>query len=224
MRVLIIEDEPNLREALDEILESRGFSCDTVSDGKAGLHAAMSGLFDVVLLDLMLPKLDGFELLKKLRRNEITTPVIVSTALGDKESMRKALDAGANDYVTKPFNVDELTAKIRILTGEVMTDLYKLENLTLDSAKRVIAVGDRKSDLSEQETTILKKLINNETKVVPSEDFGLNMSEESLSAYVDMLKRKLQYLESDTDILHVRGVGYKLMMPDAPQIDWEKGF
>ncbi len=224
MRVLIIEDEANLRDALSEILENRGFETDTVSDGKKGLHAAMSGLFDVIVLDLMLPKLDGFELLKKLRRNEITTPVIVSTAMGDNATMQKAMDCGADDYVTKPFNVDELTSKIKLLSGNTDSDVIQLGDISLNRATRVVEIGGKHSEVSPTEVQLLLTLMENESRIIPYAVLSHGSDTEELDAYIAMLSRKLNYLSADIDILHVKGVGYKLMLPDVPQIEWEKGF
>ncbi len=224
MRVLIVEDEANLREALCEILQSRGFEVDGVSDGKKGLHAAMSGLFDVVLLDVMLPKLNGFEILKKMRKNEIMTPVIITTALGANENVKKGIESGADSYVTKPFNVDNLIRTIRSVTGSAQDKVLQLGDVSLDSATNTVSINGKSAELSEIESALLSCFIKNESIVVPYQTLSESAATEKPDEYIGMLKRKLNYLKSDIDILHIKGLGYKLMMSDAPNIDWDKGF
>ncbi len=224
MRILIVEDETNLREALSEILASRGFEVDGVSDGKKGLHAAMSGLFDIVLLDVMLPKLDGFEILKKMRKNEINTPVIITTALGAEEDIKKGINCGADGYVTKPFNVDNLISTIRSVTGSTQDYVLQLGDISLNSANNTVTINGKNAQLSEVETGLLSCFIKNESIVLPYQILCENAATDNLDEYIGMLKRKLVYLKSDIDILHIKGLGYKLMMSDAPKIDWDKGF
>ncbi len=220
----MVEDEPNLREALCQILENRGFESDGVNDGKKGLHAAMSGLFDVVILDVMLPKLDGFEVLKKMRRSDILTPVIITTALGASENIEKGLSLGANAYVTKPFNVDELVSKIRTVAGLSAQNVMQLGDISLNLADFTVTIGEKKASLSENEVILLECFMNNETNIVPFEELTKKIVVENLDDYISILTRKLSYLNADIDILHIKGLGYKLMMGDAPQIEWEKGF
>ncbi len=224
MRILVVEDEPNLREALCQILQNRGFEADGVNDGKKGLHAAMSGLFDVVILDVMLPKLDGFEVLKKMRKSDISTPVIITTALGADENIQKGISLGADAYVTKPFNVDELISKIRATTGSTDQEILQLGDISLNLADFTMTIGERKASLSENEAKLLECFMNNETNIVPYDVLTINMVAENLDDYVTMLIRKLTYLSADITILHIKGLGYKLMMGDTPQIEWEKGF
>ncbi len=224
MRILVVEDEPNLREALCQILQNRGFDADGVNDGKKGLHAAMSGLFDVVILDVMLPKLDGFEVLKKMRKSDITTPVIITTALGADENIQKGKDLGADEYVTKPFNVDELVTKIRTVTGALSQDILQLGDISLNLSTFTVTIGEKKAMLSENEVILLECFMNNETNIVPYSLLTTSVPSENLDDYVTILTRKLTYLNPEINILHIKGVGYKLMMGDAPQIEWEKGF
>ncbi len=224
MRILVVEDEPNLREALCEILKNRGFECDTVSDGKKGLHAAMSGLFDVIILDVMLPKLDGFAVLKKMRKNDILTPVIITTALGADDNIQKGLSLGASAYVTKPFNVDDLVSKIRAVTGANEDDIIQLGDICLNSETSTVAIGQKSVELSKNETVLLECFMKNETNIIPYNILSESIKADSVDDYVTMLTRKLSYLKQDINILHIKGIGYKLMMGDAPQIDWEKGF
>ncbi len=224
MRVLVVEDETNLREALCEILESRGFEVDGVSDGKKGLHAAMSGLFDVVLLDVMLPKLNGFEILKKMRKNEIKTPVIITTALGAEENVQKGFESGADGYVTKPFNVDNLIRTIRSVTGTNSEDLLQLGDIELNSSTNHVTIGSKKAELSDIESDLLSHFLRNESMILPYNTLTQNISEDNLDGYITMLTRKLNYIKPDVSILHIKGLGYKLMLEDAPQIDWDKGY
>ncbi len=224
MRILVVEDEPNLREALCEILKNRGFECDTVSDGKKGLHAAMSGLFDVIILDVMLPKLDGFAVLKKMRKSDITTPVIITTALGADENIQKGLSLGANAYVTKPFNVDDLISRIRSVTGTSEENMIQLGDICLNTEVSTVAIGQKNVELSENEAILLECFMKNETNIIPYAVLSGSINSDNVDDYVTMLTRKLSYLKQDVNILHIKGLGYKLMMGDVPHIDWEKGF
>ena len=125
MKVLIVEDEGHLAEALQQILVKNGFPADVVSDGVSGLDNAMTGIYDVVILDIMLPKMDGLEVLHRLRNENISTPVLLLTAKDEVNDKVKGLDLGADDYLTKPFAVEELLARLRALTrrfGEVLSD------------------------------------------------------------------------------------------------------
>lgn len=221
MRILVVEDEQNLREAISQILHNRGFEVDSVSDGKAGLHAAMSGLYDLVMLDLMLPKLNGFEILKKLRKAGEKPPVILCTARGDNKSVQTGLQLGADAYITKPFNVDELLTRIRYLTNAENEGILHLGKISLDTVLKTVCIDGKTSELSEFEAAIMERLINNESSVVPLTVLQKGFEDDNLDAYIMMLTRKLQYLENNIKILHIKEVGYKLMIQDNPLIDWD---
>ncbi|MEG2118687.1 MAG: response regulator transcription factor, partial [Clostridia bacterium] len=146
MNVLIVEDEKRLADTLSEILKNQKISSDVVYDGKDGYDYAETGIYDVILLDIMLPKLSGFEVVKKLREKKIKTPVILLTARDEIGDKVKGLDAGADDYLTKPFSTEELLARIRAVSrrkGEVVLNELLFSDLTLNLTTYTATCGDK---------------------------------------------------------------------------------
>ncbi len=168
-RILVVEDEPQLRFALRRYLESQGYTPREAGDGESGLAAFWNFKPDVVLLDLMLPDLSGVEVCKAIRR-ESTTPIIVLSALGDEKTKVQALDEGADDYLTKPFGMDELIARIRVAlrhqTASATGPVLQAGDLSIDLERRIVMVGQREVHLTPTEYNLLRYLATNAGKVL----------------------------------------------------------
>ncbi len=221
MRVLLVEDEVNLAMALAEILKRNNYTVECVHDGKAGLHLAMSGIFDIILLDVMLPKLSGFEILKKLRKSDSSTPVILLTARNSISDKIAGLDYGADDYLPKPFNTDELLARMRAAirrrSGNIESEQITFSDVTLYPSQLKIAANSREVTLSERENKLATYFFRNETVIMPYDSIiesvwsGEHATAESLHKYVSFLKKKLEFIGSSINILDIREAGYKLL-------------
>jgi DNA-binding response OmpR family regulator len=222
MRILIVEDELHLAEALVQILRKKRYAVDAVHDGKAGLEYALTGIYDVIVLDIMLPRMDGISVLKQLRKERIATPVILLTAKGDVADKVAGLDSGADDYLAKPFATDELLARIRAASrrrGEVPAeDTLKFGDIELDPATLQLSSGRRQVRLIMKEKELLEQLIARRNTVTPKEliieklwGFDSEAGDNHVEVYVSFLRKKLAFLQSGVGIQTVRGVGYRLV-------------
>lgn len=221
MKVLIIEDELRLGNTLKDLLELNGFSAVIRRDGSSGLDEALTGVYDVILLDVMLPKMDGFSVLKELRSEKITTPVLMLTARSELEDRVRGLDSGADYYLTKPFAPQELLACIRALTRR-RPELMENErpaygDLTLENGTLTVVCGNRTLKLSRKEYDMLEYLVLNEGQTVTKEQllskvwgFDSDAEENNVEVYVSFLRKKLDHLHSCVKIRTVRMVGYHL--------------
>ena len=223
MRILIVEDEVRLAEALGQIMEEQRYLPDLTYNGPDGLEYAITGQYDVIILDVMLPGMDGLEVARRLREAHISTPILMLTAKDEISDKVTGLDGGADDYMTKPFDPEELLARVRALTrrqGEVLTESLTAGDLTLELSTRVLRRGERSVRLGFKEFEILRLLFFNARSVVPKEDFitrvwGLDSDAEdnNVEVYISFLRKKLAYLESEVSIGTVRKVGYFLELP-----------
>ena len=221
MRVLLIEDEKELARALAKMLTKDGYDVDSVHDGADGLSFASSGMYDIILLDVILPKMNGFEVLSEIRRRKLDTPVIMLTALADESNKIQGLDNGADDYVSKPFSFPELSARIRAVLrrrGKLVSD-NKLEyaEASLDLTTYELSTPSGKISLTAKEFELLRFLFEYPKFVASKEDlilkaWGFNSEFESnnLEVYMSFLRKKLTHLNASFTIEAVRGVGYKL--------------
>ncbi|MBR0598361.1 response regulator transcription factor [Sinanaerobacter chloroacetimidivorans] len=220
MRILIVEDEVRLSEALGQIMLEQKYSVDIVHDGDSGLDYAMSGLYDVVILDVMLPKKNGFEVVKELRSQKSTVPVLLLTAkdeIGDKVT---GLDCGADDYMTKPFSPEELMARIRALSrrqGDVVLEELTFSDLTLNLSTYSLNRGMKSVHLGFKEFEVLKLLMSNPKMVIPKEDMIMKIwgvesgaEDNNVEAYISFLRKKFFFLGSKVTIGTLRKVGYRL--------------
>lgn len=174
MNLLIVEDEVQLADALAEILQRNKYHVDTVYNGEDGLHYASTGIYDCIVLDIMLPILDGISVLRMLRKQKISTPVLLLTAKSDVADKINGLDSGADDYLTKPFVTGELLARIRALTrrtGEVAVDGLQFHNLRLDSQNYTLSYGQEQIKLSLKEYQIMEIFMSNPKQIVSKEFF-----------------------------------------------------
>ncbi|MCM1306406.1 MAG: response regulator transcription factor [Bacteroides sp.] len=221
MRILLIEDEKELARALAKMLAKDGYDVDSVHDGADGLSFASSGMYDLILLDVIMPKMNGFEVLSEIRRRKLDTPVIMLTALADESNKIQGLDNGADDYVSKPFSFNELSARIRAVLrrrGKLVSD-NKLEygGASLDLTTYELSTQSGKISLTAKEFELLRFLFEYPKFVASKEDlilkaWGFNSEFESnnLEVYMSFLRKKLTHLNASFTIEAVRGVGYKL--------------
>ena len=225
MRILIVEDETRLAETLRQLMEDQRYQADTVGDGADGVDYGLTGQYDLIILDVMLPKVDGFEVARRLRSAHISTPILMLTARDDTSDKIGGLDCGADDYMTKPFDSGELMARVRALTrrqGEVMGDVLKVGDLSLECSSRLLRVGERSVRLGFKEFEVMRLLMVNSRAVVSKETliakiWGLDSEAEdnNVEVYISFLRKKLAYLGSSVVISTVRKVGYYLEHPEA---------
>lgn len=200
--------------------KDNGYSADTVYDGQDGLDYALTGVYDVIVLDIMLPIMDGLAMLKKLREAGSSVPVLLLTAKGDARDKINGLDSGADDYLTKPFIAGELLARIRVLTrrrGEYVGDTLCFGSCTLDKNTHELSCAGNSLKLGRKEYETLEMLMGNPGQIIPKERFiekiwGYDSEAEynNIEVYVSFLRKKLLALHADITIKAVRSVGYKL--------------
>ncbi|GAB6179691.1 response regulator transcription factor [Desulfotomaculum defluvii] len=220
MRVLIVEDEVRLAEALGHIIAEQRHSPDIVYNGEDGLQYALSGQYDVIVLDVMLPKRSGFEVVKELRNHKNATPVLLLTAKDEITDKVTGLDCGADDYMTKPFAPEELLARIRALSrrkGDVLLEEITFADLILNLSTYNLTRGAKSVHLGFKEFEILKILMANPKIVIPKEDlltkvWGVESRAEdnNVEAYISFLRKKFFFLGSKVSIGTIRKVGYRL--------------
>ena len=223
MRILIVEDETRLAETLRQLMEDQRYQADMVGDGADGVDYGLTGQYDLIILDVMLPKVDGFEVARRLRSAHISTPILMLTAWDDISDKIGGLDCGADDYMTKPFDSGELMARVRALTrrqGEVLGDVLKVGDLSLECSSRLLRVGERSVRLGFKEFEVMRLLMVNSRAVVSKETliakiWGLDSEAEdnNVEVYISFLRKTLAYLGSRIAISTVRKVGYYLEHP-----------
>ena len=221
MRVLIVEDEVRLASTLKDLLELNGYTADVCHDGEAGLDNALSAIYDVILLDVMLPKLDGFTVLRRLRAEGNATPVLMLTARSELSDRVEGLDCGADYYLTKPFEPKELLACIRALTRRQPelrnTDVLEYGDLKLIKNSFTLSCGNRQLRLSRKEFDMMELLMLNRELVITKENLLLKIwgyesdaEDNNVEVYVSFLRKKLEHLHSTVKIKTIRMVGYCL--------------
>ena len=224
MRVLIVEDERRLAEALGQIMAEQRYQTDVVYDGADGLDYALTEQYDVIVLDVMLPKLDGFAVLRRLRAEGSATPVLMLTARDQVSDKVTGLDCGADYYLTKPFEPQELLACIRALTRRQPelrdTDLLTYGDLTLDKNTFTLSCGQRSVHLSRKEYDLMELLIRNRDVILTKETLLLKIwgyesdaEDNNVEVYISFLRKKLEHLRSAVKIKTIRMVGYCLEAP-----------
>ncbi len=224
MQVLVVEDDVRLAQAIGHILEEKRHGVDIVHDGADGLNWASSGIYDVIVLDVMLPHMDGFEVVRELRRKKVATPVLMLTARDATRDKVTGLDAGADDYLTKPFEAAEFLARIRSLTrrqGEVQFEELAFGDLSLDLESCDLSSKGQTIHLSYKEFSLMRLLMAAAPQAVPKDTlitkvWGYDSSAEgnNVEAYVSFLRKKLRFLESSVRIATLRQIGYRLETPD----------
>ena len=223
MQALIVEDEKRLAQALKEILTEVKYMVDVVYDGEDGYEYAREGIYDVIILDVMLPSMDGFKVAKKLRSEKITTPIIMLTAKDGIDDKIQGLDCGADDYMTKPFAAEELLARIRAVTrrkGEVVLDVLKYKDVQLNLETGSLSIVDNKENnvhLSYKEFEIMKLFMTNPENTFSKEDiivkvwgYDSDATDNNVEAYISFLRKKLAHMGSNVKIEAIRKIGYKI--------------
>ena len=220
MKVLVVEDESKLADALGELFRHNKFVADVVYDGEHGYQAAKRGDYDVVVLDVMLPKMDGYEVVSRLRQDKVGVPVLMLTAKDDVQSRVKGLDSGADDYLTKPFAYEELLARVRALTrrqAEMVFDGLSYADVYLDTSNYTLRCGAKTVSLGAKEYELMRLFLSNPTQVMSKDTiisriwgFGSDITENNVEAYMSFLRKKLHFLGSKLTISTKRLLGYYL--------------
>ncbi|MCC8100764.1 MAG: response regulator transcription factor [Clostridiales bacterium] len=222
MKLLLVEDERRMAEAVAEVLRQENYDVDVCYDGESGLDAILSEVYDAVILDVMLPKLDGLSVIHQVRRENVRTPVLMLTAKSELEDKVKGLDAGADDYLTKPFMVEELLARVRALCRRNMPAAdgkLRVGDLTLDSGTAILSctLTGQGIRLGEKELHLMEYLIANQGTIVSREKLALKVwgyessaEYNNVEVYISFTRKKLAFIGSRMEIKAVRGLGYEL--------------
>lgn len=220
MNILIVEDETALAGAVEHILQKAGHTTDWVSDGQAALDYIRGFSYDLVLLDIMLPRLDGLSVLRQIRSEGISTPVLMLTARATVPDKVTGLNAGADDYLTKPFDPEELLARVGAMTrrkGTVVLDQLTYGDLTLDLNTVSLRCGKKDVQLSPKEFQIARLLLSDPQMTFSKEllitrGWGLDSeaTDNNVEAYISFLRKKLRYLGSKVGIKNLQKIGYRL--------------
>lgn len=216
MRILIIEDEKDIALPLKKSLEKKGFAVDFCEDGEKGMHFLRRNEYDCILLDLNLPKIDGIDLANKLREESNTTPIIMVTARTQLYNKLEGFESGADDYVTKPFDMNELIARIKALikrNSVNKVEKLKTDQLELIADKNTVKKNGKEIELSNKETGVLEYLIRNKGRIVSTEELLEHVWDSEIDIFSDTVKTHIktlrQKIDPDKDIIKtVRGKGY----------------
>ena len=225
MRVLVVEDAPDMNHLIAKTLKKEGYNVDCCFDGQEALDYLLGAEYDAVLLDVMMPKLDGFSLLKQLRNRNFETPVLFLTAKDAVADRVKGLDLGADDYLVKPFEFEELLARIRAMTRKRTgnrKNQFSLEDLTIDIERRTVHRGDAEIMLLPKEFSLLEYMIRNQGIVLSREqlenqiwNYEYSGSSNNIDVYISRLRKKIER-EGTVKLLHtIRGVGWVLKAEEA---------
>jgi len=224
MRILIIEDEFNLADAICSRLEKEKYNCDIACDGKQGLDYALSNAYDLIVLDIMLPSMNGVDILKQLREDNVESKVIMLTAKTMLDDKLECFSLGADDYLTKPFHMDELIARVNIkLRKDIKDDsIIEIGNTKLNIKTSTLSTDKDSIDIVGKEFQLLEYLMKNNGQVISKDMiinkiWGIDNEYESnnLEVYLTFIRRKLKLIESNINIKAIRGLGYKIEVKDG---------
>lgn len=220
MRILVVEDEIKLANAIRRALELQQYAVDTAYDGEAGLDLAVGEKYDLILLDLMLPKIDGIEICRHLRREKIKTPVLMLTARGQVSDKVNGLDVGADDYMVKPFSFEELFARVRALIRRgsgLAENKLQVADLKLDPSAYQVSRGGKKLSLSGKEFAILEYLMRHKNKVVSKEqivesvwNYESDILSSTVEVHIKHIRDKIDLPFEKRLLKTVRGFGYEI--------------
>lgn len=220
MQILIVEDEKRLADALYQILLEQKYMADVVYNGIDALEYGLSGIYDLIILDIMIPYKDGFEVAYELRKNKIDTPILMLTAKDTVPDKVTGLDKGADDYMTKPFAPEELIARIKALTrrkGEVVLDETSFDDFNFNASSNTLSKGTKSVHLNYKEAEILKLLLSKPDVIVSKDEiitkvwvYDSDAGSNNVEAYISFLRRKLNFINSDTEIKSSKKMGYRL--------------
>lgn len=216
MKILVVEDEHKIANSIKKGFEQESWACDLAFDGEDGFDLAVSEDYDLIILDLMLPKKDGISIARDLRKEKIHTPILILTAKGEVDDKVLGLNSGADDYLVKPFAFEELIARVRALTRrpeQITSSKLQISNLTLDMKNQEVKQNNKLVQLSKKEYQLLEYLIRNKDKVVSKDDiishvwdYTADILPNTVEVFVKYLRNKLG---KDT-IKTIRGFGYKI--------------
>ncbi|MBS5793241.1 MAG: response regulator transcription factor [Clostridiales bacterium] len=220
MKILLVEDEKRLAQSIEYILKKKKYIVDVVYNGEDAIDYALSKIYDLIILDVMLPKINGIDVLKFIRKEKITIPILLLTAKSSTEDKVIGLDSGADDYLTKPFETDELLARVRAMLrrkGEIIEEEIKFEDISLNNNNYTLYCGNNEIPLSLKEFNIMKILISNNKNTIKKEfliekvwGFDKDTEYNNLEVYISFLRKKLNLLGSKVEIKTARGIGYYL--------------
>ena len=224
MRVLIVEDSVSLTDALESVLKREKFTVEVAHDGEEGVAYAETGVYDVILMDVMMPVKSGIEATRELRAKKVNTPIIMLTALSEESDKIAGLDCGADDYITKPFSMSELLARIRAVTrrkGEIIPeDGLSYGGVTLNLYAYMLSSGEKQIKLSKKEAEIVRYFFEKPSFVAQRDQliskvwgFDSEFESNNLEVFISFLRKKLRFLDARFTIVPVRGVGYRLSDP-----------
>ena len=225
MRILIIEDEYSLADAIAETLKKENFIVDTITDGEEGEYEALTNIYDLILLDIMLPNRNGFEILRNLKEKKINTPIIILTAKSEIYDKLNGLENGADDYITKPFHMRELVARVKVVlkrkTNIEDTNILEFGDLKLELDTGKLSCNNNEISINGKELDLLEILLLNKTQIMNREIlankiWGYNSETEynNVEVYISFLRKKIKLLKSNVKIKAIRGIGYKLEVED----------
>lgn len=220
MRILIVEDDKELSEAMSHQLEKEGYEIDSCYSGDEAIYHVSKNIHDIIILDRMLPEMDGRTITEKIRKQGVTIPIIMVTALNGIYDRIDGLDAGADDYLVKPFAMEELLARIRALLRRPRTieqiEILKFVDLEFDVIKKTLCVGDKEMTLSKKEGALLEYFIRNQAQIITREQIlsrvwgNDDVEDGNIDNYIHFLRRRLSSAKSKAKIKTVYGIGYRL--------------
>lgn len=221
MKILIIEDEYSLADAIAETLKKENFLVEIRTDGQNGEDEALTNVYDLILLDVMLPHKNGFEILKELRREDVLAPIIMLTAKSEIYDKLEGLENGADDYITKPFHMKELVARVKVILKRKSnlkdTEIIEFADLKLDLKTGKTICNENEITINGKELELLETLLINKNQIINREvlankiwGYDSDAEYNNVEVYVSFLRKKLKILKSKVKIKAVRGIGYKL--------------
>lgn len=221
MKILIIEDEYSLADAIAETLKKENFTVEIKTDGQKGEEEALTNIYDLILLDVMLPNKNGFEILKQLRKEKVDTPIIMLTSKTEIYDKLNGLENGADDYITKPFHMRELVARVKVIlkrnSNLENTDIIEFADIKLDLRTGIMSCRKNEITINGKELELLEVLLINRKQIISRETlankiWGYDSDTEynNVEVYVSFLRKKLKLLNSQVKIKAVRGIGYKM--------------
>ena len=221
MRILVVEDEVSLAELIEDRLKSEKYTVDLSFDGEDGLYNALMGIYDLIILDIMLPKLNGIEILKKIREEKIDSKVIMLTAKSELDDKLLGFSNGANDYVTKPFHMDELVARVnaQLRITSAIKDYIEFSDIKLNikTSNLICTKTNEEINIINKEFLLLEYFMNNPNQIISKEQiydkvWGIDNDSISnnLEAYLSFIRKKIKLIGSTVNIKAVRGLGYKM--------------
>ncbi len=223
MKILLIEDEKMLADSIRDFLCAKGFQVEVVYDGEQGYEYALLGIYDLLILDVMMPGLNGLQVARQVRAKRVATPILMLTAKSDVQDRIEGLNAGADYYLTKPFDTRELMACINALLRRQGTQVDNLVygNTELELSTAMLRCGEKSVRLTAKEFDVLRQLLSNKERLVPKEallarvwGFDTNAVENHVEVYMAFLRKKLRSIGSNVNIVAVRRLGYHLELMD----------